>query len=454
MAVFEHGALCVFQQNRHRRHISPVFIGLIILLQSLVLQAEENTFEWEGTRAAAGTITLYSALQRTLAENPELQIFQFRKKSLEGALAAASLRPVKSLAVELENFSGSGEFNGFDQTELTVSLSSIVELGGKREARMDIVNRRVNRLEAQRQADSLDLSGEVTRRFIDVLSAQHRVALAETADKLAREALSAVKARARAGASADVDVKRALAAAAQTHLTVSSEKQRLSYVKVALASLWGDSLPDFSRVSGDLYSFNHDISFDTLYHQVEQNPAVLVFASEQRLKDAQLRLAQTQSRTDISWSVGLRRIQATDDTAIVAGFSVPLFEKQRNRGALVSARAAREEVAVQRKAKLLTLRAQLYRAYSSRRQAIHIVADLRNNIVPALEQVLEETRQAYERGRYSYIDYVSARQELLSARRALIDAAAAALRYGADIEQLTAVALTATAPTDDTGVNQ
>ena len=55
-----------------------------------------------------------------------------------------------------------------------------------------------------------------------------------------------------------------------------------------------------------------------------------------------------------------------------------------------------------------------------------------------------ETQAAYQRGRYGYLDYVSARQELLSAERTQIEAAAAALTYGAEIEQLTAEPLAST----------
>ena len=86
---------------------------------------------------------------------------------------------------------------------------------------------------------------------------------------------------------------------------------------------------------------------------------------------------------------------------------------------------------------------QLFRAFSNRQQAIISAQKLQNEIVPALEEALSETQQAYERGRYSYLEYVSARHELLIARQTLIESAAAALTYGADIEQLTAEPLPA-----------
>ena len=111
-----------------------------------------------------------------------------------------------------------------------------------------------------------------------------------------------------------------------------------------------------------------------------------------------------------------------------------MFTGSRNAAARRAATAASNAVAVRKEAALLALRTQLFGAYSNRQQAIHIAQDLRQEIIPALQIALQETKQAYQRGRYSYLDYVSAQQELLNAQRSLIAAASTALRYGADID--------------------
>ena len=420
------GAVAAHLGNLARSGASSALAGLLILLQAVSLQAAENT------------LTLTAAIKRTLAENPSLEVFEFREDALRGELATATLHPAYELGFEAENFFGTGGFNRFSQTEFTIALSSTLDMDDKRDARMDVVKRSRGRLRAQRQVDSLALLGDVTRRYIDVLAAQERVALADKAQQLAQEAMQAVKQRAEAGATPDAEVRRAQAAAAQAHLTVVSEQKQLDYLRLALAVLWGAPEPDFVAVAGDLYHFGEAVEFDELYARVEQNANLQLFAAEERLKESELRLAKTQASTDVHWSVGLQRIQEKQDTAVVAAFSVPLFPGRRNAGAVRSATAARNEIVVRKDTALLNLRAQLYRAFSHREQAVHTADDLRRDIVPALEQALRETQQAYQRGRYSYIDYVTARQELLSARRTLIDAATAALRYGADIEQLTA----------------
>ena len=177
--------------------------------------------------------------------------------------------------------------------------------------------------------------------------------------------------------------------------------------------------------------------FDALFQRAIQNPAIEIFASEERLREAELQLAKTQSRTNIAWSVGVRQFQETDDTAFVTGLSIPLYSAKRNAGALQSARAARDEVSVRRESALLNLRARLFDAYQQRKLGIETASSLRTDVIPVLTRALQQTQAAYESGRYGYQEWAAARQELISAEYALIAAASSALQSGAVIEQLT-----------------
>ncbi|WP_438863091.1 TolC family protein [Neptunicella sp.] len=271
-----------------------------------------------------------------------------------------------------------------------------------------------------------------------MLAVQKQVILAKEAAELASEGLRIVQKRASAGATPEAEVKRAQAVTAQAKLTLLAEQQRFSYLKTALSALWGLTTPDFNQVAGDLFQFGNNVTFETLYEKVKENPRIEIFAAQSRLKDAEIRLAQTQASADISWSVGVRRIQESNDTALLAGFSMPLFADKRNSGAVATAQAAKTQVLIQREVLLLDLHTQLFRAFHNRQQAIITVNTLNASIIPALEEALIETESAYQRGRYGYLEYVSARQELLTAKRTQIEAAAAALSYGAEIEQLTA----------------
>ena len=388
-------------------------------------------------------LTLSSALERTLDNSPSLKLYVFRKEALQGAAYTANLRPGYEIELEAENFAGSGDTEAFDSAELTVSLSSVMELGDKRNARSGLVTNTRSMLDTQLRLESLAVLAEVTRRFVETLSTQARLELNKEALKLAEEAAKSVQKRVSAGAASAAEAKRAQSALAMARLMQSSAEQRFDTSKVSLAALWGESIPSFDSVEGDLFNFGTDISLEELYIALENNPAIAIYADEERVADAEIRLARSQSKADLGWSFGIRRIRETDDTALVAGLSMPLFSERRNAGEVSRLRAQKNSIAVEREADILKLRALLFSAYSARQQAIVTVEQLQTNVIPALEDALRQTRLGYQRGRFSYLEYISVAKELLESKMMLIETAAAVLTYGAEIEQLSASALTA-----------
>ncbi|MCO1334356.1 TolC family protein [Microbulbifer sp. OS29] len=419
-----------------RRHAAWLLVVTILCLPAQSVFAQKGDL-----------LTLPDAIGLTLAQNPELSVYPVRKRGLEGAEQTAALKPALELGIETEykHFSEDSSDNAPDpedgadnEFELTVTLSSVIELGNKRRARVDVVNAQRDLLIADEQARALDLLAEVIRRYAQVLAAQELVVLGEEKVVLARETLNAVSARVSAAASPVSERMRAESALAKAKLAEKGNKRMLVYYKLALSALWGQPAPDYQVDSSELYRFEPGASFHVLYEQAQENPAIARFASEERLQASQLRLTQANSRPDVGWYAGLRANPAVDETAILAGFNVPLFSAKRNRGAVITAMTELDEVMLRREATLLQLYPQLYLAVTSREQALGTVSTLQDSVIPKLRQALREVDRAYRRGRDSYVDLISAREELLDAERARIEAARSILLFGAEIEQLTA----------------
>jgi cobalt-zinc-cadmium efflux system outer membrane protein len=390
-------------------------------------------------------LTLQQAIARALDHHPSLRVFQLRQEKLEGLRKSADLPPAWHLEAEVENFAGTGGSQGFDVSEQTLALSSVIELGNKRAARVAVVDARTGLVDTERQVEALALAGQVTERFVGLLATRQRLQLAKEAVDLAHRALRIVTERARAGAASEAEVLRAKAAKTQAELAVAQLERELTTHRIQLSALFGSTSADFGALSGDIFQLPHADDFEQLYERAVQNPMMRAFEDEERLENAELRLARRGAAGDIKWRLGARRVAGTGDTGLVASVSLPLFSEQRSRGDVAAARADRDQVRVRREEARLRLHAQLYEAYSSRQQSVETVRALRQSIIPALTKALQLTQQAYENGRYSYVDWMAAQQELLSAKQALIDAAASALIYGAVIEQLTAEPLSTVA---------
>ena len=395
-------------------------------------------------KAQDNSLSLSEAVAKTLQQHPSLQVFPLRQQQLQAEKKTADLSPAYVIGADVENVAGTGELRGIRSLETRVTLSSVLELGDKRQSRVNVVEQQSERVRVERQIVALDLLGQVTRQFIAVLNSQERVKLAYEGLDLADAIKQEVNKRVTAAVAPKADLGRAEAEVEQAELALLTERYQLKADKMALANLWGSYQPSFDKVSGSLYDFDKVVSFDRLFARVERNPQIELFAAEFRVRDAKVRLARTQQVADLTWSVGIRRDEGLNDSALIAGISMPLFSRERAQGEIEAALSARNQVSYQRQDTLLQLHTQLYRAYSGREQAIMSMDKLRQQIIPKLADSLEQTRKGYQQGLYSYLDLLKTRQDLLNARRALIEAATAGLQYEAEIEQLTAEPLAAT----------
>ena len=68
-----------------------------------------------------------------------------------GEAKTAALKPAYTLGVEVENFFGSGEVAGIQDLELTLTLSSVIEMGDKIHARKNISDLKGQMLVVQKQ---------------------------------------------------------------------------------------------------------------------------------------------------------------------------------------------------------------------------------------------------------------------------------------------------------------
>jgi cobalt-zinc-cadmium efflux system outer membrane protein len=203
----------------------------------------------------------------------------------------------------------------------------------------------------------------------------------------------------------------------------------------------GEREPTFGRVAGDLIAQEPLETFENLLARIEASVDFLVFADEERLLDARLRLAELKRRPDLRVQIGVRRFEDVDDVAMVAGFSLPLDSARRAQPSIAAARAERARTATEREAAFLKVQAQLFEQYQELGHARVEMRTLRESVIPRLERVVEQANYAYTRGRYSWLEWADAQRELLEVRRRLNDVAANLHTLRIEIERLTAQSL-------------
>jgi cobalt-zinc-cadmium efflux system outer membrane protein len=403
------------------------------------------------TSAADNGLTLREAVDAALASNPALRAFAFDLRAQDALVRRAALRPAPEISFDAENVFGTGETESLDAAELTLSLAQVVELGGKRNARIDAALAARSALEVDRAAAQLDVLSEVTRRFILVAARQEQLALARRAVELAERTVAGSRTRVKAARSPHAELDRAHIALDRARLDERRALVQLDAARKRLSATWGEAEPRIAGVPiGDvvanLFAMPIPGEFSQLLRQLDANPDLLRFASEARLRDAEVRLATTLRKPDLVITGGVRRLEEADDTAFVASVSVPLYSRRRAESHIAEAQSRRERVDADLRTARVNAAATLYEIHSELAVAVGEVHTLRSDILPRATEALEETEDAFRRGRFSYLELADAQREYLSLQAALIQSAANAHTLRAEIERLVNAPLPDTTP--------
>ena len=392
---------------------------------------------------SAGTLTLDDAFARVAHSHPDLRLVDRQRGLLSAEFDRASLRPAYVAGLAIENALGSGNARGFDEAEISLTLASVLERGGKLEARRTLAQARIDALALQRETRRLDLLAEVARRYLAITAAQHQQRIAVLDISQRQRTVAGARHRFTAGASPESVLLTAQAALARAEMDCDRAQQRLVSARQHLAALWGEREPVFQVVAGDPLALPDIAEFSAMADLLDKTPELARFADEQRIAEARLQLARSQDTPDMDWQVGVRRLQATEDFALIGSVSMPLGSARRNQPELRAADAELAMVGIQRESQGLALYSTLSDAHGRYRVAQLEAERLQSDVLPKLGKAETAAERAYRAGAISYLEWAQLQSERTSARKQQLDAALEAQRALIEIQRLTGQAFVA-----------
>jgi cobalt-zinc-cadmium efflux system outer membrane protein len=386
--------------------------------------------------AQEGELTLRQALEYALAQNKQLAAFEHRLAERKGQLQQAGLRPNPQVDLEFENFGGQGDFRGFDLAESTLTIGWAIE-PWRRERRIGVAEARSAGTRLDAQILRLDVAAETAQRFLSCLESQVHLKTADEAVALGERTVTAVERRERAGRAPRAELSRARAELAIERLSRDDVTHEQSVAYHRLAAQWGETAPSFARVTGALLTLPSVAPFDELATRIEENSELLRLASEQRIAEAELHLEKVRRFPTLTPSVGARRLEITNDWALVAGLRIPFPLFDRNQGRVAESQAALARKRADSDAERVRVHTTLYEVYQEMQHSVHRAEVLGEKVIPRLEEAMEATSTGYEQGRYRYSELRLVEADLLAARRSLVEASTAAHRLVITLERLT-----------------
>ncbi|PYJ20660.1 MAG: TolC family protein [Verrucomicrobia bacterium] len=384
-----------------------------------------------------GQVTLAQALALTLKQNPELAAFSWDLRSAEARILQARLRPNPEFGVQSEDVAGNKQSTGFSHSQTTLQLSQLLELGGKRSARLQeaTFGREIAKLDYE--SKRLDILKKTAQAFVEVLSAQERVRLAQENLDLASGLIPDIRKRIEAGKASAIEQTRSEVAVASARIELDQVKRSLITARQHLAAQWSRAQPKFERVVGDLEHVTYLPSLENLSLSLTQNPEIARWEPETDKRQATLRLQQAQAVPNVILSAGPRYISETGEWTQVIGFSLPLPLWNRNQGAILEARHQLAKADDEKRGAVTRLSSELSDAYQTVARTSNEIHVLKESVLPGAEKAADAIRQGYEAGRFSYLDVNEARRTLTAARLQYLQALSDYHKAVAEIEALT-----------------
>ena len=357
--------------------------------------------------AEAARLALPQVIELSLQNNGDLKSFREEKGIREAGKIRAGLLPNPTLDFE----AGTGALTGSRaENNQSVGVSQELFLAGKRQKRLDVAEQELEMYRWQIADRERLLLGEVKTAFYDVILAEQRIVLSDSAIILNRQLLDVTKERLAAGDIPELEMNLVKVELAR------SEGARIEFERVLnrnQSKLW----TVMGILPGEYPSFTGSFAAETGLaknladlKQLAQGkrPDLKALAAEKNRGESDIILAKADGIPGITVGLALRR----DTTAMEIGgiegrdtgytiglkLSMPIPVFDRNQAGVQEAMAKKISGESRLTAATRNVEREVETAYAGLLNAEKILFLYKSNIIPQFEENLKLTQDAYRLG--------------------------------------------------------
>ena len=404
------------------------------------LSAQTNN---TGTPAEAGIITLEAAIRAATESSPRLKVAESAMRASKGERLQAGMWANPEVSVNIDNVGGKGPYRGFDSAEITYGLSQVIEIGGKRAARMDLAERGVALASIDYVSARLDLIRDVQLAYAEAISAQEQVKITQEQQSLAKEVLGVVSQR--VGAAREPVIQKSKAEVTFSSSTIARDKaeRALAAAKRVLAALCGGSNETFEVDAAAFFAIADPAQIVGARDAWRKTPDFTRSDIEIAKSRAALNLEEANAVPDPKVSAGIRDFRESENRAyaFVFGVALPLPVLNRNQGGIEKARQEVNRAENTKAAAAMSLGAELTRAQTDLETSYYQAVTLKDSILPVADRAFKQAREGYGSGKFSYLEVLDAQRTLYDVRSEYHNALRDYHRSRAQVERISATYL-------------
>ena len=353
------------------------------------------------------SLTLEQALRLASETNPNVRAKEFELKAVGAGEITAGLRPNPTANFLAEQFGGASSAS---QTQYTINIGQPIELGGKRQRRIDSATAQT-KVTTHELADlRRQIDFQVKKTFTDILVAKDALALSEQNLSALDELEKIQRLRAEKGDLSGLELLRIQVQRFAFERDAADARQALRAAKIGLRSLIGaDKVTDDFDAAGSLELRQSSYTQSELYRRaLDTRPDIRAAEAARNKAKADINLAKANAWWDVTPQVEYQRIGP--DNTIGFGFGLPLRIFDRNQGEIARTRADALRVDAVRDAVVIRALSEVDTALAAVDTERGKVEVLRDTYLPKAKQARETVEFAYRRGGVSLLDYLDAQR--------------------------------------------
>lgn len=401
-------------------------------------------------KAFTSGLTLDAAIQRALNNSPRLKSSDTAKLSSRGAHTQAGLLPNPELSIDAEDVGGDGPYKNFDSAQVTYGVSQLIELGGKRDARVAYAKGGIDLADHDYQATRLDLIKDVTHAFTEAVAAGEQVKQAQEQKELAEDVLQTVTRRVNAAREPLIQKSKANVAFATSRIGLEKAERAYSSAKKVLANLMNEDVAINTLNTSAFYNIAVPATVADIRQALSRNPDVARWKPTIAREEAALDLEKANAIPDPRLTAGFRQYRETDNNAFVVGLSIPIPVFNQNEGNIAKAGAEVNKAFHDQRVNEITLSSDLTKSLEMQQTAYAQATTLKASILPEAENAFSLSKNGYQAGKFAYLEVLDAERTLADVRLQYIEAIKEYHIQRANVERLTAAHLQiSTAPEEN-----
>lgn len=362
-----------------------------------------------------------TAWARVINGAPSLSVAELEIDARTAEATQVGLFQNPVLEVEAENIGVSHPSRNTEPPQTTISLSQLLELGGKRRARWAVAACETDIAFWDAQIAMQDRRLQLITAFIAVSASQEKYQLAQKKKQVGEQFHECVVTQCQNGKASPIQEKKALIAFKAACINEREAWGRFEEAKKQLSLMWGCPCPDFDGVAFDFYLFSQPPCQEELLEGLYCTPDYVRAQQGLCCASRVLNLEKINSIPDVVVTVGCRVYNDANAYGWVVGAQMPIPFFNYNQGNIQRACIKYGQAGYQMDELVRGLQEVISVAHEHLLVAYDTSVMICKGVLSDALEAFDLTQDGYRSGKFDYMELLDAQQMLFEIQEKYID---------------------------------